>query len=423
MPLILPSRRILLSGAGPDAINRLALYDFDFARSRYKGALLTDLVTARASSGLALNGSGVWQSFAANVPRITNLGLLVEEARTNSVRNNTGSGIVAGTPGTLPPFWLQLSIAAGLTREIVGTSTVNGIPGVVIRISGTPSDANGLALFFEQAGAIAASPGQVYTQSAFVQIVAGSLANVSNLRLRADFRDAGQAALAATEPAIVPTTALQRFASATAAAPANTVSVTAGLRFATTSGQPIDVTFFIGAPQLELGPFATSPILTSGSAVTRAGETTRLPVSLPSEITLYAEFGLDGAPFNNSASRPASLSDLSVNNTVEFFGTGSSLAMNVQTITGAANRHQTAIGSMNASGVNKAAYRAAVANYRGVLNGGAAGTGTGAGAMPVLTHLDVGNRFDGLRPFTGLVRRVAIIPSALSDAQLQAITT
>jgi hypothetical protein len=54
------------------------------------------LTTTRASSGYANNSSGNWSLFGNNAPRITNLGLLVEEQRTNSLRNNSMQGAVVG---------------------------------------------------------------------------------------------------------------------------------------------------------------------------------------------------------------------------------------------------------------------------------------------------------------------------------------
>jgi hypothetical protein len=75
-----------------------------------------------------------WWSFASNLPRITNQGLLVEEARTNSIRNNSMQGAVAGTPGTLPTNWSE-SRAAGLTQTVVGTGTQNGIDYIDIRLN------------------------------------------------------------------------------------------------------------------------------------------------------------------------------------------------------------------------------------------------------------------------------------------------
>ncbi|HEY6022135.1 MAG TPA: hypothetical protein VIY48_20380 [Candidatus Paceibacterota bacterium] len=72
-----------------------ATVDIDFTTSQVFGGTLTNLCQcSRASSGMAQNADGSWVSFANNVPRITTNGLLVEEARTNSIRNNTMVGAI-----------------------------------------------------------------------------------------------------------------------------------------------------------------------------------------------------------------------------------------------------------------------------------------------------------------------------------------
>ena len=76
----------------------------------------------RASSAWAFNSAGALTSFATNAPRfdydkdtLAPKGLLIEEARTNSLRNNSNTG--AGV-GTLPTNWSV--IAAGvLTTNVI----------------------------------------------------------------------------------------------------------------------------------------------------------------------------------------------------------------------------------------------------------------------------------------------------------------
>jgi hypothetical protein len=82
-------------GLGSSSIGNAPLagssVDLNFARSIYfgvSGAPTSFLTTTRASTAYANDASGNWTSFANNVPRITNLGLLVEEARTNLFLNS-----------------------------------------------------------------------------------------------------------------------------------------------------------------------------------------------------------------------------------------------------------------------------------------------------------------------------------------------
>ena len=93
----------------------------------------------RASTKYAQDLAGVWTEFASGVPAITDRGILIEESRTNQIRNNSMQGAVAGTPGTLPTNW-GVSVAGGLTRTVVGTGTENGIEYIDVRVQGTTTD-------------------------------------------------------------------------------------------------------------------------------------------------------------------------------------------------------------------------------------------------------------------------------------------
>src|SRR5215475_3461812 len=67
------------------ALPPAANVDLDFANGIYSGVVglpTAFLTTVRASVGNAVAANGTWSSFATNTPRITNLGLLIEESRT-----------------------------------------------------------------------------------------------------------------------------------------------------------------------------------------------------------------------------------------------------------------------------------------------------------------------------------------------------
>src|SRR5215831_11537364 len=91
-----------------------------------QGAISNLLTTSRASIGTASDVAGNWYRFANNIPRITNQGLLVEEARTNLIRNNSMVGAVVGTPGTPPTNWTIIQPST-LAAQIVAIGTVQGI--------------------------------------------------------------------------------------------------------------------------------------------------------------------------------------------------------------------------------------------------------------------------------------------------------
>jgi len=61
--------------------------------------------------------------------------LLLEPQRTNSIRNSSMVGAVAGSPGTLPTNWTRQN-SSGLTQTVVGVGVENGLQYVDINLSG-----------------------------------------------------------------------------------------------------------------------------------------------------------------------------------------------------------------------------------------------------------------------------------------------
>ncbi|WP_311271030.1 hypothetical protein [Sphingobium sp. WCS2017Hpa-17] len=241
---------------------------FDFTG----GVLPSGATFARSSAGQRTNVAGSLVSEAADVARFDYhptthalLGLLYEPSTDNEVVNSGTGGAalgVIGSGGALPTGWTMPEGGAGLTREIVGFSTVNGVDIIDIRFYGTASATTVLTLRPDNAGA-AASIGQTWTNSAFLALIAGSLANVANLQMRAGSEGGGTLLSGLT---------------ATLARYTNTRTLTATsarhvIRYNwSAAGAPIDFTLRIGLPQRELGGKVTSPIKTSGAVATRAAD-------------------------------------------------------------------------------------------------------------------------------------------------------
>jgi hypothetical protein len=272
-----------------------------------------DIVTfTRASTGTYFNSAGTLTTAAINEARfdfnpstLAAQGLLIEESRTNSIRNNTMQGAVAGTPGTAPTNW-TISTATGnlTTREIVGTGTENGIAYVDVRF--VASGAFTASIYADSATGVAASNGQTWTTSFYVKLAGGSLTNVTVQTSIVENDSGGNFLVGADSATFVPTSAAlstQRFTQTRTNTNASTAFEWSRVRVNFTGAG--DVTLRIGLPQLEQGAFATSVIPTTTTALTRSADVASVNTLSPwyNSVagTLYAEWvarlGVDQQPF------------------------------------------------------------------------------------------------------------------------------
>jgi len=388
----------------------------------------SDIITfTRASTATYFDSTGTLQSAAIDAPRfdfnpstLAAQGLLIEESRTNSIRNNTMQGAVAGTPGTAPTGWFVVT-AAGITRELVGTGTENGVTYIDYRFSGTATGNSDTQLI---AGNLtSAVSGQTWTFSNYAKIVAGSLTNVTVTQLNIEYDSAGTF-LAASTQNITPTTAAlgtQRFSLARTFNNASTQNAGAVLRIA--SAGAIDITLRIGMPQLELGAFATSVIPTTTTALTRAADVASVNTLSPwynaSAGTIYSEFQSIGqtttakiALFDNGAGFADSLDQYLAVGAPRFdVYVSSSVQASLTTAGGAI--------ALNTTTKFSSAY--AVNDFAACRNGGTVVTDT-SGTLPPVSRFLLGNATLSTQFLNGYLRRVSFFPRRLSNAELQAIT-
>jgi hypothetical protein len=244
------------------------------------------LTDTRASSHTCDFTNGNWITVANNIPCITDKGLLVEDFATNGLRNSAAVGAVPGAPGTLPTFWADPLPFQGLSRNVVGTGTENGIDYVDVRYSGTPAPGFTFNLRHEvnPAPPIAVSTGQTWTASVFATLVGGTLAGVPTVTIGYQGFDVSHAF---KESQITPVTlatgalGLSRKTFSFNITNAATKEIFSQVSFTVTTGVPVDFTVRVGWPQLEranqtIGVFATSPIRTTNAAITRAGDVVKM---------------------------------------------------------------------------------------------------------------------------------------------------
>lgn len=81
-------------------------------------------VTTTNSGGMAVDASGIWHNFGANTPRITNLGLTVEEARTNLFLNSQAPVTQTITVVNTSVYTVSVYGTASVVLSGAGTGTV-----------------------------------------------------------------------------------------------------------------------------------------------------------------------------------------------------------------------------------------------------------------------------------------------------------
>ena len=276
-----PSWVLPSAGVDLDFVHNLG-YQRGFGNGSYSASSL--ITTSRASSGTAADTSGNYYSFAANVPRITNQGLLVEEARTNSTHNNTTTGAVAGTPGTLPTNVSLSTQGTGIAVSSVALGTESGIPYMDLNFNFTATGSANAFLLLDTTSGIAATYGQTYTHSLFVKQVSGVFPTVA-IAMRE--RTAGGATNVVTNSSggvAVPGsgTALgsDRLQFSATLSGATTTSLVPTVEFTIVNTTVYNFTLRIGWPQLELNPLINSTVASAVVAAGGSGGTNGTGVSL-----------------------------------------------------------------------------------------------------------------------------------------------
>lgn len=388
------------------------------------GVLDPRVTFTRASTATYFNSAGVLTSAAINESRrdfdpatLAVRGLLIEEQRTNSLRNNTMQGAVAGTPGTVPTNWLGTTTGGGITRTIVGVGTEDGIQYIDIQYVFT--GAANADVQFDSLIAAAAN-GQTWTAAQYVRLVGGSLTNMTITQILAEYSSA-PAFLAATTTNIVPTSAAlrtQRFAQTRTNNQASTAGEVSTLRFAASGAA--DVTLRIGLPQLEQGAFATSVIPTTTTALTRSADVASVNTLAPWYNTTEGTLFVEGSANVGVCPSFACLDDTTLNSLFRFSYESTKLRFLV--VSGGVN-----VADLNSVAVYTATTTAKMAGAYKVndfavsFNGAAALTDTSGNVMPLPTRMVIGGGF-GSTGLNGYLRRITYYPRRLSNAELQAIT-
>ncbi len=399
----------------------------DFAGSRTVDPRIT---FTRSSTATYFDAKGVLRTAASGVPRIDHdpatgecKGLLIEEARTNSIPNNTMQGAVIGSPGTTPTGWLVSGTGSGLTRSVVATGEEDGIGYIDIRFNGTPT-VNNVSFSFAAANAIAAASEQAWALSVYLRLVGGSFANTTPMLdiLETD----GTSGVGTNQSACDVTSAplaTQRFVNVTTVDVVGTTHVQPRIRVGLTIGQPVDFTLRIGLPQFEAGVFATSVIPTTSAAATRAADVASMSGTNFSEWyrqdegTFVVEYILSSITTNCGV---MAVSDGTTANRMIVRGrsTGATTFIGVR---GGATQYIDDFSSGLANVSTLVAFGYKTNAFVGTRNGAAPITDVSC-VVPTVSMLRLGADGDGVFPLNGHIRSLRYYPKRLSNSELQTIT-
>ncbi len=373
------------------------------------------------TSVTALGADGVtWASFAANVPRFTGTGqrLLIGGQRTNSVRNPRGESATVGTIGSGGAMPTNYSLnAGGLAVDIVATGTTNGVSWVRYRAHGT-STSTALIITFDTTFAIPASASQTWSGSWFYRLVDAPLPPLSHFT-RISSRDSGGAALANGSVAFTPTATFQRFDRAQAlSSSGSTAYVTFAYSTSNTTGAAYDWTFEIGWPQIELGAFASTPILPSigtPAASTRGADSLAIGLRnfLPSATGTLLMSGV--APVLSGSHTLLQLHAGSDANRFLVVASGTALSLQ-RSLAGASA--SVAAGNLVAGQVFRLALSVNAAGRAAMSLNGAAAVAVTGGPTSGLATILLGSQLGGAAALHGEVSHLSTLPHVAADAAL-----
>lgn len=202
------------------------------------------------------------QATTANKP-------ILRRGHVNRIRNSTMVGAVVGTPGTLPTNW-NGGLPAGISRSVVDIGTIGDLTYIDVRFFGTASASGGIVL--DPEALYSTNPavvGQTWTFSSSLALMAGSWPvrtvgieiferNSSNTLLASFQQDIRSAVTGTTLTTVSTTRALNQ---------ATVAGVTCGaVRCSLLSGDVVDFTIRIAAPQLGQGSVANTFVPTTTAA-------------------------------------------------------------------------------------------------------------------------------------------------------------
>lgn len=433
--LLVAQRALTVPGWVKNALWRAAKttpsLDLPFADSKSLVDAITgrQLVTfARASSATFIDSAGTLQTAAVDVPRFDHnpttgesLGLMVEEARTNSLIYSED------TSQWLTPA--NITLSQNQTTAPDGASTADQY---------LETAATGLHIQDGMPFTFVTST--VYTYSVFVKSIGGRNFEIGYpptifTNRFARFNLSGSGSVQGSDAGV--TASIQAYANGWYRCSAtNTCASGASARignfiindsFSRSYAGDVTKGLFIWGAQLEVAAFPTSYIPTTTAAVTRSADVASITGANFSswyrqdEGTVFAE-GAAVLPATITAHRPlvyfgdASATDRWESRYVSI-GAGSRVYVNDENATQADFSFATPTSGQSVKIVSAIAAN----NFAACVNGGTVNSDA-AGTLPAPDRMDVGASIGNTNNLNGTIRRLTYWPQRLSNSTLQTIT-
>lgn len=403
-----------------------AEYAWDFLRDRarfggrYRGLLANTpgWTFTRASTGYAQTSAGALTSFASGELRRTDKGVLLEGARTNLFTYSQQLDLGSGAP------WSHtgVTVTANATSAPDGTTTADKI--VEVNAAGLPRIANSSLTV----SAATAHTFSIYAKAAerdqirIVQEGSGAFSAYFLLTGVGTISGLGGSA-AATITALADGWYRCTLTWTTGGTNPQSYVATASGGSTIASGDNTKGLYLWGA-QLEAAAFPSSYIPTTTASATRAADVLTVPVSgLGYPLSLFAETDLVTLAGGSVSQSYFEIDDSSGNNRALLYGTnGGSQASRMYCATANVNQALPTVGSLT-TGVRKTAGRCSLNSFQ-VAGNGTLATEDTSGTVPATPNLLVFGKESGTgTELFGYLRRCAIWPRALTDAELQSVTT
>jgi hypothetical protein len=389
--------------------------DFINNRALYAGADVGNVTQAtgysftRASDGYYTNSDGTLTNFGSGALRRGDRGVLIEGSRTN--------------------LCLQSQTLDNATWSRIGsTVTANAIaaPDATTTADKLVEDTStGAHIAFQ---AISFVSGTTYTASIYAKAGERTRLNiicVTGFLVNASFDLANGTILGTpTGTALIETLANGWYRCSVSIAAAATAAGNLQFRLidtGTNTSYTGDGTsgLYLWQADLQAGAFPSSPIVTVAASATRAADVLTYTAGVSYGLSLWAEFEPNVVAANQSI---LFASDGTSNNEAAI-RLNAGITPTYFSMSGGALQSNVSVGTAAANTVYKFAARFATDSVRGVFAGTLGTADTSATNPATPTVLNVGSSRAGTEQLFGLIRRIAVFNSALTDAQLQTTTT